>query len=407
MTRAYISFVALFFLPLLVFFWLMDYAVRTPPSPGNSALDVLRLLAAWSAMSGSYHGFWSDWGWLIFLLIIGVVATSIFDRLAVRTSRNLFAAIIGSLDERGIGVPDSVRSLHWQESFINASASGHVHGRPVTATLRYTYGCKFNHNWLEIELVCRSRLMFEIRTRKAAARLMALFGQQQMLSGDAELDGHLLLVAYDPAFKNWITGPEIRQKILALIIGHNATSISADPNSKVLRLRFEPFYLLWGSLLLEDLPSILKDMGVLADSLDPSDRARPGPRAATSPEPDYPHADAAVHLQAAVEQTYEPQNVLAAGSQRVSRGLYEPPLSSPILGDRLVGTMLILTGIVLLSGVPGTLVVSIAPQNHIVMWFAVLVPLLGLGTLVAGVITYQRWRRSDREFREKILASLK
>jgi hypothetical protein len=154
---------------------------------------------------------------------------------------------------------------------------------------------------------------------------------------------------------------------------------------------FEPFYLLSGSFFLEGLRSILEDAGALADSLDPSDRSRPGPRAATSPRLDDPHAEAAVHVQAAVEQTYEPQNVLAAGSQRVSGGL------------RLVGPMLILTSIVLLSGVPGSLVASIAPQNQIVMWFAVLVPLLGLGTMVEGIITYQRWRRSDREFREKIL----
>jgi hypothetical protein len=374
MSRTYISFVALVFFPLLVFFWLMDYAVRTPPSAGNSVLDALRVLAAWSAMSGSDRGFWSNWGWLIFLLIIGFVATSILDRLAVRTTRNLFAAIVGALDERSIGLPDSIRSLDWQESFINACASGHLDGRPVTATLRYTYGGKFNHNWLQIEFACRSRLMFEVRERNAAARLLTLFGRPQMLSGDTELDEHLLLFAQDPTFKNWVRDPEIRQKILALIIGRNVTSICADPDAAVLRLRFEPFYLLSWSSLLEDLPSILRDTQALADSLD------------------APHAEApAIRAQAAVERTYELRNVFAAGSQPVSGG------------PRLVGAVLILTGVALLSGVPGSLVASIAPQKQIVMWFAVLLPLLGLGTLVEGIITYQRWRCSDREFREKIL----
>jgi hypothetical protein len=361
---------------------------------------------AWSAMWGApSHSFWPDWGWLIVLLIIGFVAVSVGDQFVERTSRSLISSILGLLDERGIGETDNVHWLRWEKSFLHASASGHLHGRPITVTLRYSYAQRFNYNWLEVDFACRSPWIFEITKRGAASRLMVPFEQQQVLTGDAVVDQHLALVAHDPAFNRWIIYPETRRKILSLIIGRNVTSLKADPNDPVLKLRLERFSLLSKGLVLENTPGILEDMEALANSLDQLDRTGRVARSTTSSGPDDADAEAATDVQGAIKQTYQSEKVLGAESQSVSGGVYDLPISSPSLEERLVGAILIVSGITLLSGIPGALVLSIAPQNQLLVWSVAFVPLLGLGTLVKGVITYRRWLRSDREFRAKILSS--
>ncbi len=373
MSRTYIRCVAIFVLPGLMFLWLMDAVGETPLSRGNSLLDrylnSLRLLSAWSSATRN-GSFWSDWGWLIGLLILGLLIFCASDWFYERRNKSLIGSIAALLDQEGS--PKGSVSSRWESSFVNISVSRKFHGRAVTVTLRASYAQRFNYNSLRLDFACRSPWPFEVKRRSVGARFMELLGQQQLSTGDATLDETLVFLADDPSFDTWVRQPEIRKKVLSLIVGRHVASINAsrDGEPSVLQIRYAPLYLLQYGLVLEGIPGVLNDVEALAVSLEEFRRSSAEAEGISSTEQNDTSAEAA---------------------GEIPTGMF---------GPRLIGPVLIITGFVLLSGIP----LSLWPQpNQLAAWLLVIVPWLGLGMLITGAIIYRRSRHSIGGFRENIL----
>ena len=387
--RVYTSVVAVFVLPPLVLLFLLEHAGHVAPT-GSASLDrYLRALHLLLAFSSARHP--EFWEWVVGVLALGFVSFAAGDWFTERWSRNVVTRIRNLLDHEGRGRGGApAMSSGWDWSRFYVSTTGQFHGRDTTATLRISYAQRFNYNWLKISLGCRSPWRFQIKHKSVGARLVELFGESHPPTGDARLDQHLLFMGDDQAFYAWVCEPEVRRTILGLLVDHAASSIEATLDEvPVLRVVYAPFSFFQRNLIPNGTQQLLDGIAMLADSLE-SHAAR-GAASGTGTE----------RVNPASERSAERSVGRGDADEGIAESWTSPTLpATSSLWRRLVtrrtGLALIVTGVLLLTGLPGTLVVGLGGQPSTPLTYSLAVlPWLGVGTLVAGVSVCRRSRQNN------------
>ncbi len=351
MKRVYASVAVILILPPLLLALLLEhYEIVTGIDWIDRYLRALHLLLAFS--SAQHPEFW--W-WVIGILTVGFISFAAVDWVTELLSRDVVKRIAQVLDQNGPDAPET--SSRWDGSQLYASTRGRFQGRDVAVTLRASYAQHLNYNWLRVAFACRSPWPFRIEHKDLGARVMDFFGQPHAPSGDAALDEHLLFVADDHAFFTWVCEPENRRTVLALTVEHGVSSIDArSDDAPILQATYTRVSLFRGAFLLRHIQGVLEGVVLLADSLEhPAERV--------------------------------------AGAVRHGQGSEAPAeRSAARLPRRRRGQALILGGVLLLTGLPGTLFYGLGGQpSYVLMCILAALPWLGIGMLLAGV---SRWRHA-------------